>query len=103
MSNTDLLARFNAVMMSTYAPSLPLARGQGCTVWDADGRAYLDLLAGIAVSSLGHAHPAIVEAVSRQVATIAHTSNLFCHEPEVLLAEKLLTLLNSEGRVFFAN
>jgi acetylornithine/N-succinyldiaminopimelate aminotransferase len=103
MSNTDLLTRFNAVMMSTYSPSLPLARGQGCTVWDADGRAYLDLLAGIAVSSLGHAHPAIVEAVSRQVATIAHTSNLFCHEPEVLLAEKLLALLHSEGRVFFAN
>src|SRR5450631_3615630 len=93
MSNADLLARFNAVMMPTYAPAVPLVRGEGCTVWDADGRAYLDLIAGIAVSSLGHAHPAVVEAVSTQVATIAHTSNLFCNEPVISLAEKLVTLL----------
>jgi acetylornithine/N-succinyldiaminopimelate aminotransferase len=103
MSNTNLLTRFNAVMMPTYAPPVALVRGEGCTVWDADGRAYLDLIAGIAVSSLGHAHPAIIEAVSRQVATIAHTSNLFCHEPEILLAEKLLELLGSDGRVFLTN
>ncbi len=73
MSNADLLARFDAVMMPTYAPPIPLVRGEGCTVWDADGRAYLDLIAGIAVSSLGHAHPAVVEAVSTQVATISPT------------------------------
>jgi acetylornithine aminotransferase len=103
MSNTNLLTRFNAVMMATYAPGVPLVRGSGCTVWDADGRAYLDLIAGIAVSSLGHAHPAIVGAVSKQVATLAHTSNLFCHEPEILLAEKLVQLLGADGRVFFAN
>jgi acetylornithine/N-succinyldiaminopimelate aminotransferase len=72
-------------------------------VWDADGREYLDLIAGIAVSSLGHAHPAIVKAVSRQVATVAHTSNLFLHEREIELAERLLALLNTDGRVFFAN
>ncbi|HTC69352.1 MAG TPA: acetylornithine transaminase [Acidothermaceae bacterium] len=103
VSNADLLARFDAVMMPTYAPPLPLVRGEGCTVWDADGRAYLDLIAGIAVSSLGHAHPAVVDAVSKQVATIAHTSNLFCNEPAVMLAERLLGLLGSDGRVFFTN
>jgi acetylornithine aminotransferase len=102
-SNSDLLQRFNAVMMPTYAPPLPLIRGAGCTVWDADGRAYLDLIAGIAVSALGHAHPAVVEAVSRQVGQIAHTSNLFCNEPAVALAEKLLALLDVDGRVFLAN
>src|SRR6266581_5297120 len=74
-------------------PPLAISRGQGCRVQDADGREYLDLIAGIAVSSLGHAHPAIVEAVSRQVAEVAHTSNLFLHEREIELAERILALL----------
>jgi acetylornithine aminotransferase len=100
----SLRERFEAAFMPNYGvPPVALARGEGCTVWDADGNAYLDLIGGIAVSSLGHAHPALVEAVSRQVATIAHTSNLFLHEPEVLLAERLLGLLGGQGRVFFAN
>jgi len=103
MSNAALRARYDAVMMPTYAPSVPLVRGEGCTVWDADGRAYLDLIAGIAVSSLGHNHPAIVEAVNAQMAKIAHTSNLFFSEPAVALAERLLGLLASDGRVFFTN
>ena len=99
-----LAARFEAAFMPNYGvPPLVLVRGEGCHVWDADGTRYLDLIAGIAVSSLGHAHPALVEAVSRQVATIAHTSNLFVNEPEVLLAERLLALLNAPGRVFLAN
>ena len=84
-------------------PPLAISRGQGCRVRDADGREYLDLIAGIAVSSLGHAHPAIVEAVSRQVAEVAHTSNLFLHEREIELAERILSLLGTDGRVFFAN
>jgi acetylornithine aminotransferase len=84
-------------------PPLAISRGQGCRVQDADGREYLDLIAGIAVSSLGHAHPAIVEAVSRQVAEVAHTSNLFLHEREIELAERILSLLGADGRVFFAN
>ena len=71
-------------------PPVAIIRGQGCRVTDADGREYLDLIAGIAVSSLGHAHPALVEAVSRQVAEVAHTSNLFLHEREIELAERLL-------------
>jgi acetylornithine/N-succinyldiaminopimelate aminotransferase len=100
----QLQERFAASIMPNYGlPPVALARGQGCQVWDADGREYLDLIGGIAVSALGHAHPAITEAVSRQVATIAHTSNLFLHEPEVALAERLLTLLGYDGRVFFTN
>jgi len=95
MSETEALQkRFAAALMPNYGvPPLAISRGQGCRVWDVDGRQYLDLIAGIAVSSLGHAHPAIVEAVSRQVAEVAHTSNLFLHEREVELAERLLCLL----------
>jgi acetylornithine aminotransferase len=91
-------------MMPNYGlPQVAIARGQGSRVWDADGKEYLDLIAGIAVSALGHAHPALVSAVSAQAAKIAHTSNLFLHEPEVALAEKLLSLLGAPGRVFFCN
>jgi acetylornithine/N-succinyldiaminopimelate aminotransferase len=96
--------RWAASMMPNYGqPAVALVRGQGCQVWDADGREYLDLIAGIAVSALGHGHPAIVGAVARQVETLAHTSNLFLHEPGVELAERLLALAGGDGRVFFAN
>ncbi|TDB84527.1 acetylornithine transaminase, partial [Actinomadura sp. KC216] len=101
---SDLRERFEAAFMPNYGvPPLPLARGEGCRVWDAEGREYLDLIAGIAVTSLGHGHPALVEAVSSQVATLAHTSNLFLHEPEVLLAERLRELLGGDGKVFLSN
>ena len=92
MSETEALQkRFAAAFMPNYGvPPLAISRGQGCRVWDPDGREYLDLIAGIAVSALGHAHPAIVEAVSRQVAEVAHTSNLFLHEREIELAERIL-------------
>jgi len=107
MSESEALReRFEAAMMLNYGtPPLALARGEGCRVWDADGNQYLDLIAGIAVSALGHAHPAIVEAVSAQAGKLAHTSNLFVHEPGVRLAERLLGLLNADGqaRVFFCN
>jgi acetylornithine/N-succinyldiaminopimelate aminotransferase len=102
----QLQARFGGALMANYGtPPVALARGEGCRVWDVEGREYLDLIAGIAVSSLGHAHPAIVEAVTRQVRAIAHTSNLFLHEAEVALAERLLALLDppAGGRVFFTN
>ena len=96
--------RYAAAMMQNYGmPPVALARGQGCLVWDADGRQYLDLIAGIAVSSLGHAHPAIAEAVTRQVRALVHTSNLFLHEGQVALAERLLALLGTDGRVFLCN
>ena len=105
MSATERLqARFQAAFMPTYGvPPVAVVRGEGCRVWDADGREYLDLIAGIAVSSLGHSHPAIIEAVTHQVRNIAHTSNLFLHETEIVLAERLLALLRTDGRVFFTN
>jgi acetylornithine/N-succinyldiaminopimelate aminotransferase len=100
----QLQARYLAALMPNYGlPPVALVRGEGCRVWDADGREYTDLLAGIAVSALGHAHPALIEAVTRQVASIAHTSNLALHEGEIVLAERLLALLGADGRVFFAN
>lgn len=97
--------RWNATMTRNYGtPPLALVAGSGCRVTDADGREYLDLIAGIAVSSLGHAHPAVVDAVSRQVATIAHTSNLFINPPALQLAERLTELMGVPGvRVFLSN
>ena len=99
-----LQARFAAALMPNYGmPPVAIERGDGCLVWDIDGNSYLDLIGGIAVSALGHAHPALVAAVSEQVARVAHTSNLFLHPGEVALAERLLGLAGSDGRVFFAN
>ncbi|AAT88565.1 acetylornithine aminotransferase [Leifsonia xyli subsp. xyli] len=98
--------RYAEVMMRTLAmPKLLLERGQGCRVWDVDGNEYLDFLAGIAVNSLGHAHPALVEAVSSQVATLAHVSNYFSTAPQLELAERLraITGAGEQGRVLFAN
>jgi acetylornithine/N-succinyldiaminopimelate aminotransferase len=100
----SLLDGFAKDFMPNYGlPPVALVRGEGVTVWDEDGNAYLDFIAGIAVSSLGHGHPALVEAVSAQVSTLAHTSNLFVNRPEVELAERLLGLLGAPGRVFLAN
>src|ERR1700744_4644379 len=98
MSQSERLReRFETAMMANYGtPPLALARGAGSHVWDADGNQYLDLIAGIAVSALGHAHPAIIDAVTTQVGKFAHTSNLFVHEPGVLLAERLRGLLHAD-------
>jgi len=97
--------RWDAALMGNYGtPPVVLARGEGATVWDVDGKQYLDLLAGIAVNVLGHAHPAVVEAVSRQVATLGHTSNLAAHAPGIELAERLQALVGAPGsRVLFCN
>jgi acetylornithine/N-succinyldiaminopimelate aminotransferase len=98
------VSRWSDVMVPSYGePTLTLVRGDGATVWDAAGNAYVDLVAGIAVNALGHAHPAVVEAVSRQVATLGHTSNLVANEPSLRLAERLLALTGRDGRVFFAS
>jgi acetylornithine aminotransferase len=105
MTATEQLQnRYAAAMMLNYGvPPVALARGEGCVVWDVDGNSYLDLLGGIAVSALGHAHPAIVAAITEQAGRLAHISNLYLHEPQVLLAERLIGLLGADGRVFFAN
>ncbi|MGA9357954.1 MAG: acetylornithine transaminase [Mycobacterium sp.] len=106
MTHTETLQqRWDAVMMSNYGtPPLALASGEGAVLTDVDGKTYLDLLAGIAVNILGHGHPALIEAVTRQVTTLGHTSNLYAHEPGVALAEALVTQWGVEGaRVFFCN
>jgi acetylornithine aminotransferase len=101
---TDLTSRWSAAMMKNYAkPSLALVRGEGAVVWDEAGRSYVDFLAGIAVNVLGHAHPAVVEAVTTQIGSLGHVSNLFAAEPPVALAEALLARAGRPGRVYFAN
>jgi acetylornithine aminotransferase len=98
------LGRYGNALMATYGrPQLVLVRGEGCHVWDAEGRRYLDLLGGLAVNALGHAHPALLEAVTRQLSTLGHVSNFFATPPQVALAERLLALAGSPGRVFLAN
>ncbi|MFJ6750963.1 acetylornithine transaminase [Streptomyces sp. NPDC091266] len=102
--NEDLTRRWRGTMMDNFGtPRVPLVRGEGAKVWDADGNEYLDFLGGIAVNALGHAHPAIVRAVSDQVATLGHVSNFFVAEPTVALAERLIALAGRPGRVYFSN
>jgi acetylornithine/N-succinyldiaminopimelate aminotransferase len=105
MTNTEeLAARWSAVMMGNYrTPPVALARGAGATVWDVDGAEYTDLLGGIATTILGHAHPAVVHAITAQAQLLGHVSNLAMHEPGVVLAERLLELAGRPGRVFFCN
>jgi len=101
---SDLKARYADALMNAFGPpKLVLTRGEGANVWDDGGKQYLDLLGGIAVNSLGHAHPALVEAVTTQMRTLGHVSNFFATEPQVRLAERLLDLLGTPGKVFFAN
>ncbi|ORW30703.1 acetylornithine aminotransferase [Mycobacterium paraense] len=107
MTHTDeMRQRWEAVMMNNYGtPALALASGEGAVVTDVDGKTYVDLLGGIAVNVLGHRHPAVIEAVTEQMATLGHTSNLYATEPGVALAEELVALLavDAKARVFFCN
>jgi acetylornithine aminotransferase len=93
------------MLRSAAVPQAQLVRGEGAYVWDDEGKRYLDFLAGIAVNSLGHAHPVFVDAVSRQAATLAHVSNYFATPPQLALAQRLLRLAGADesGRVFFCN
>jgi len=93
------------VMRSIGMPLRKLDHGAGAYVWDDEGTEYLDFLAGIAVNSLGHAHPVFVEAVSRQAATLAHVSNYFTTEPALELAERIVRLAGAgeNGRAWFGN
>ncbi|MFC5199637.1 acetylornithine transaminase [Streptomyces kaempferi] len=103
-ANQELTERWQGSLMDNYGtPRLPLVRGAGTRLWDADGNEYLDFVGGIAVNALGHAHPTIVEAVSTQIASLGHVSNLFVAEPPVALAERLLQLFGRAGRVYFCN
>jgi acetylornithine/N-succinyldiaminopimelate aminotransferase len=102
----DVQQRYAGAVMNTFGPpALALARGEGAHVWDTDGKEYVDLLGGIAVNALGHAHPALVAAVTTQLQTLGHVSNFFATEPQVALAERLVGLLgwSHDARVFFSN
>jgi len=103
VNNQEIHDLYTRYLAPTYAPPpVAFVRGEGCRLWDADGKEYLDFLAGIAVCSTGHCHPRVVEAIQRQAATLLHTSNLFCIEPEARLAQHLVELSFAD-RCFFAN
>ncbi|MFE3196045.1 acetylornithine transaminase [Nocardia sp. NPDC059240] len=105
MSTADLQVRWNSALMNNYGtPKVALVRGAGAVVYDADGKRYLDFLGGIAVNSLGHAHPAILAAVTGQLGTLGHVSNLYASEPVIQLAEQLLAHFgDGDGKAFFCN
>jgi acetylornithine/N-succinyldiaminopimelate aminotransferase len=105
-SNVDGQSRWRSAVMDNYGtPGLTLVRGEGARVWDVDGNSYLDLVGGIAVNALGHAHPAVVQAVTEQIATLGHTSNLYVNPVALELAEALLDIagVTGNGKVLFAN
>jgi acetylornithine aminotransferase len=105
-SNVDGTARWQAALMDNYGtPPLTLVRGEGAWVFDADGNRYLDLVGGIAVNALGHAHPAVVAAVTEQIGRLGHTSNLYINPVAVELAEALLDVTGfaGNGKVLFCN
>ena len=94
----ELTSRYTHTFMNTFGPpQLVLVKGEGVHVWDADGKQYLDLLAGIAVNALGHAHPAIVDAVRAQVNELGHISNFFTSPAQVALGEKIQQIFNASG------
>ena len=106
LDTATYLDRYADSMMGVFGrPKTVLTRGEGCYVWDADGKRYLDLLAGIAVNALGHGHPALVDAVCRQAESMIHVSNFFATPPQVELAERLLAVAGAPkgSAVFFAN
>jgi acetylornithine aminotransferase len=103
MSNKKMLNRWNSVVQNNYGtPLIALTKGKGIVVTDADGKSYLDFLGGIATSILGHAHPTIVKAVSKQVSTLGHISNFYAHPNAITLAEKLVAMTGEKNaKVFF--
>lgn len=103
MSNKEWATRGNNVFISTYNRfPAAMVKGSGCRLWDADGKEYLDFLAGIAVCSLGHCHPGVTEAICRQAGSLVHVSNLFHTQPQIELAE-LLVGNSFADRVFMCN
>jgi acetylornithine/N-succinyldiaminopimelate aminotransferase len=95
---------FQEFVVPTYGRyDLVLVRGRGSRVWDVEGKEYLDFGAGIAVSTLGHAHPRMIEAINRQVHELIHTSNLYYTRPQGELARRLVEIVGAPGKVFFSN
>ena len=103
MTNKNLVDRWNASIQNNYGtPGIALVKGKGVVVTDSDGNKYLDFLGGIATNILGHAHPAIIKAVSEQIATLSHVSNFYAHPNAINLAEKLIQMTGeNNAKVFF--
>ena len=103
MTNKKYLNRWDRSLQNNYGkPSIALVKGKGILVTDADGKTYMDFLGGIATNILGHAHPAIVKAVTKQVSVLSHVSNFYAHPNAIALAEKLTAMTGDKGaRVFF--
>ena len=103
MTNKKYLGRWDSSLQNNYGkPSIALVKGKGILVTDADGKTYMDFLGGIATSILGHAHPAIVKAVTKQIATLSHVSNFYAHPNAISLAEKLTAMTGDKNaKVFF--
>lgn len=103
MTNKNMINRWKSSVQNNYGtPSIALVKGKGLVVTDADGKQYLDFLGGIATSILGHAHPAIVKAVTKQVSTLSHVSNFYAHPHAIELAEKLAAMTgDKKAKVFF--
>ena len=102
-SNSELAALAKQRLYPNYRPApFAVVRGRGCEVFDAEGRRMLDLCAGIAVCSVGHAHPALVRAIAEQAATLLHVSNYFYNEPNIRLADELCRRTGF-ARAFFCN
>lgn len=106
-TSAQITERYAQAVMNTFGPPKRVfVRGEGCYVWDADGNRYLDLLAGIAVNALGHAHPQVLGAITAQLSTLGHVSNFFATPAQVALAEQLCQLVTggtTEAKVFFTN
>jgi acetylornithine/N-succinyldiaminopimelate aminotransferase len=104
-SSAAVLGAYAESVMNTFGmPKRVFVRGEGCYLWDAEGRRYLDLLSGLAVNALGHAHPTVLSAVTGQIATLGHVSNFFATRPQVALAARLSSMAGAEeARVFFTN
>ena len=103
MTNKKFLTRWDASLQNNYGkPAITLVKGKGIVVTDADGKTYLDFLGGIATSILGHAHPSIVKAVTKQVSVLSHVSNFYAHPSAIALAEKLTKMTGDKNaKVFF--
>ena len=95
---------WNNIFLNNYGtPTIELVEGEGVVVKDSQGNIYLDFLSGIAVNALGHAHPAVIDAVNKQIRKLSHTSNFYANEPAINLAEKLIAISNPDAKVFFCN
>ena len=103
MTNKKYLNRWDRSLQNNYGkPTIALVKGKGVLVTDADGKSYMDFLGGIATNILGHAHPAIVKAVTKQVSILSHVSNFYAHPNAIALAEKLTAMTGDKGaKVFF--